>query len=106
MAKKSTNAEARHRINRIAKLLSRGAVRSEIVQYSANEWGLKTRQTDYYIADARKLLREDFEIDRRQFTAEMLAQLSTLQKEARNTKQLTVALGCINSMAKIAQITT
>ena len=30
----------------------------------------------------------------------------SLQKEARNSNQLNVALGCINSMAKIAQITT
>jgi len=50
------------------------------------------------------VIKEDFDIDRRQFTAEMLSQLATLQKEARNNSQLSVALGCINSMAKIAQV--
>ena len=68
--------------------------------------GVKLRQTEQYIADARIILKKDFDIDRRQFTADVLSQLSTLQKEARNNGQLHVALGCINAMAKIAQITT
>ena len=67
---------------------------------------MKLRQTEQYIADARIVLKKDFDIDRRQFTADVLSQLSTLQKEARNNGQLHVALGCINAMAKIAQITT
>ena len=75
------------------------------MRYTANEWGLKQSQSDQYIQDARIILKKDFDIDRRQFTAEVLSQLSSLQKEARNNNQLHVALGCINSMAKIAQIT-
>ena len=67
---------------------------------------MKLRQTEQYIADARIILKKDFDIDRRQFTADGLSQLSTLQKEARNNGQLHVALGCINAMAKIAQIST
>jgi hypothetical protein len=46
----------------------------------------------------------DFDIDRRQFTAELLAQLSSVQKAARANGQLHVALGCINTMARIAQV--
>ena len=44
------------------------------------------------------------DIDRRQFTAEVLAQYASLAKEARKSGQLTVALGCINSMAKVGQV--
>ena len=101
---RSTKAEANYRLNKVAKLLSTGHTRSQIMQLAADDWGIKERQTDQYIADARKILKEDFDIDRRQFTAEMLSQLATLQKEARNNSQLSVALGCINSMAKIAQV--
>ena len=86
--------------------MARGVTRSEIIKYTAAEWGLKLRQTEQYIQDARIVLKKDFDIDRRQFTADMLSQLSTLQKEARNTGQLHVALGCINAMAKIAQVST
>jgi len=104
--KKATQSEKDYRTYRIAALLSRGVTRSEIIKYTAAEWGLKLRQTEQYIQDARIILKKDFDIDRRQFTADILSQLSTLQKEARNNNQLHVALGCINAMAKIAQITT
>ncbi len=104
--KKATQSEKEYRTYRIASLLSRGVTRSEIIKYTAAEWGVKLRQTEQYIADARIVLKKDFDIDRRQFTADVLSQLSTLQKEARNNGQLHVALGCINAMAKIAQIST
>ena len=104
--KKATQSEKEYRTYRIAGLLSRGVTRAEIIKYTAAEWGVKLRQTEQYIADARIVLKKDFDIDRRQFTADMLSQLSTLQKEARNTGQLHVALGCINAMAKIAQVST
>ena len=104
--KKATQSEKEYRTYRIAGLLSRGVTRSEIIKYTAAEWGVKLRQTEQYIADARIVLKKDFDIDRRQFTADMLSQLSTLQKEARNNGQLHVALGCINAMAKIAQVST
>ena len=104
--KKATQSEKEYRTYRIAGLLSRGVTRSEIIKYTAAAGGVKLRQTEQYIADARIVLKKDFDIDRRQFTADMLSQLSTLQKEARNTGQLHVALGCINAMAKIAQVST
>ena len=104
--KKGTQSEKEYRTFKIAAFLARGVTRSEIIKYTAAESGLKLRQTEQYIQDARIILKKDFDIDRRQFTADILSQLSTLQKEARNINQLNVALGCINSMAKIAQITT
>ena len=48
----------------------------------------------------------DFDIDRRQFTADILSQYASLAKEARKSGQLHVALGCINSMAKVGQVST
>ena len=104
--KKATQSKKDYRTFKIAAFLARGVTRSEIIKYTAAEWGVKLRQTEQYIADARIVLKKDFDIDRRQFTADVLSQLSTLQKEARNNGQLHVALGCINAMAKIAQITT
>ena len=53
---KSTKIEVDMRVNRVARLLANGAVRSEIVQYAANEWGVADRQTDNYIARARELI--------------------------------------------------
>jgi hypothetical protein len=104
MGRKSTAAEKDYRVNRVARLLSNGAVRSEISQYVASEWGCSLRQADRYIAEAREILKADWDIDRRTFTAELLSQLATLQKEARKSNQPHVALGCINTAAKIAQL--
>jgi hypothetical protein len=74
------------------------------VQYAATEWGLKPRQVDNYIQRAREILRADWEIDRKTFVAELLSQLASLQKEARKSNQPHVALGCINTAARIARV--
>jgi len=105
MARKATAAEKEYRINRVARLLSNGAVRSEIIQYGCSEWGVSDRTVDKYIKAASDILKADWDIDRRTFTAELLSQLASLQKECRkNGNQAHVALGCINTMAKIAHI--
>jgi len=105
MGKKATAAEMEYRVNRVARLLSNGAVRSEIIEYSRKEWGVSRGSADNYIARATEILKNDWNIDRRTFTAELLSQLASLQKEARkNGNQSHVALGCINTMAKIAHI--
>ena len=105
MAKgRSSKTEHNFRVNKVANLLSVGTVRSDILQFATTEWGVTHRTVDSYISDAREILKQDFDIDRRQFTAEVLAQYASLQKEARKGGQLSVALGCINSMAKVGQV--
>ena len=101
---RTSKTENAFRVNKVTKLLSLGHTRSQIFQFATTEWGVSERTVDNYLADARKILKEDFDIDRRQFTAEVLAQYTTLQEEARKSGQLSVALGCINSMAKVAQV--
>ena len=101
---KSNKATVDMRVNRVARMLANGAVRSEIVQYSSKEWGLSARQADQYIRKARDIMAEDWEIDRRTFTAELLSQLASLQQESRKNGQGHIALGCINSAAKLAQL--
>ncbi len=104
MTKKATNHEKEYRINRVARLLANGATRSEIKEYASREWGIGSRQTVTYLNAATEVLKADWDIDRRAFTAELLSQLASLQKEARKSNMHAVALGCINSAAKIAHI--
>ena len=101
---RTSKNEHEFRVNKVAKLMSVGTVRSDILQFAATEWGGTQRTVDSYISDAREILKQDFDIDRRQFTAEVLSQYASLAKEARKSGQLTVALGCINSMAKVGQV--
>ena len=67
---------------------------------------LGLRQADsLHQSEATEILKADWDIDRRTFTAELMSQLASLQKECRkNGNQAHVALGCINTMAKIAHI--
>ena len=101
---RTSKNEHEFRVNKVAKLLSVGTVRSEISQFATAEWGVTQRSIDRYIQEATVILKQDFDIDRRQFTAEVLAQYASLAKEARKSGQLTVALGCINSMAKVGLV--
>ena len=101
---RTSKNEHEFRVNKVAKLLSVGTVRSEISQFASTEWRVSQRSIDRYIQEATVILKQDFDIDRRQFTAEVLAQYASLAKEARKSGQLTVALGCINSMAKVGQV--
>ena len=101
---RTSKNEHEFRVNKVARLMSVGTVRSDILQFASAEWGVTQRTVDSYISDAREILKQDFDIDRRQFTAEVLAQYASLAKEARKSGQPTVALGCINSMAKVGQV--
>ena len=103
---RTSKNEYEFRVNKVAKLLSVGSVRSDIHQFAAKEWGVHSRTIDRYIQDAREIVKQDFDIDRRQFTADILSQYASLAKEARKSGQLHVALGCINSMAKVGQVST
>lgn len=89
----------------VARLLSIGKARWQILQFAAeNEWGISERQVDTYIQKANKMLEEDFALSRQQFTARKMAELISLQDEARQKNQLHVALGCITMQAKITKI--
>ncbi len=101
---RATNSEKEFRTLKIAKLLAEGATRSEIKQYALKTWKIKDRQTQIYINDATEILKADWDIDRREFTAALLSQLATLQREARANNMPHIALGCINTAAKIAHI--
>lgn len=54
MAKKGTNYEIIQRVSAVIDFILDGLSRHEIVQYSAQEWGINTRQTATYIAHANK----------------------------------------------------
>ena len=102
--RKSTNAEKEWRIMRVAALKARNVPNSEVVAYAAREWGLSKRQAYKYIEWANEVCQKDWDIDRRQFTADLMAQLTTLAQDARKGNQPHVALGAINTMARLAKV--
>lgn len=107
MARRNTGEIAvfNYRVNECVKIIARGGRRSEFLQLAADQgWGVSDRTCDTYLKVAREKLQQDWTIDRQQMVADLLTQLSTLQDEARKAGNLAVALGCINSAGRIAQI--
>ena len=58
------------------------------------------------LIDNQELLsiKKDWDMERPQMIADLLAQCSTLQMEARRNGQLNIALGAINTAAKLADL--
>ena len=99
-----THAEREYRVNIFAEMIARGKRRSDCIKYAADNWGLKESACSPYLRSVREKLKADFDIERPQMVAELLNQAATLQVEAREKGQLHIALGAINTAARLAQI--
>ena len=104
MGKKGTQAETVIRAQRFARIIANGGRRSDCVRYASENWGVGERTVDKYLEIARAELKKDWDIERPQMIADLLAQCSTLQMEARRAGQYHIALGAINTAAKLAHL--
>ena len=92
-AKGSSKAETLIRVQRFSRIIANGGRRSDCVRYASENWGVSERTADNYLEQARADLKAD-----------LLAQCSTLQMEARRAGQYHIALGAINTAAKLASL--
>ena len=104
MAKKGTKAETVIRSQKFARIIANGGRRSDCVRYASENWGVGERTVDKYLNIARAELKRDWDMERPQMVADLLAQCSTLQMEARRSGQFHIALGAINTAAKLAHL--
>ena len=104
MGKKGTQAETITRAQRFARIIANGGRRSDCVRYASENWGVGERSVDKYLEIARDELKKDWDMERPQMIADLLAQCSTLQMEARRAGQYHIALGAINTAAKLAHL--
>ena len=104
MAKKGTKAETVVRSQKFARIIANGGRRSDCVRYASENWGVGERTVDKYLNIAREELKRDWDMERPQMVADLLAQCSTLQMEARRAGQYHIALGAINTAAKLAHL--
>ena len=104
MGKKGTQAETIGRAQRLARIIANGGRRSDCVRYASENWGVGERSVAKYLQIARSELKKDWDMERPQMIAELLAQCSTLQMEARRAGQFNIALGAINTAAKLAHL--
>ena len=104
MGKKGTQAETIVRAQRFARIIANGGRRSDCVRYASENWGVGERSVAKYLQLAREELKKDWDMERPQMIADLLAQCSTLQMEARRSGQYHIALGAINTAAKLAHL--
>ena len=104
MGKKGTQAETIVRAQRFARIIANGGRRSDCVRYASENWGVGERSVAKYLQMARDELKKDWDMERPQMIADLLAQCSTLQMEARRSGQYHIALGAINTAAKLAHL--
>ena len=104
MGKKGTQAETIVRAQRFARIIANGGRRSDCVRYASENWGVGERSVAKYLQIAREELKKDWDMERPQMIADLLAQCSTLQMEARRSGQYHIALCAINSAAKLAHL--
>ena len=103
-AKGTTKAETEQRGQRFARIIANGGRRSDCIRYAVENWGVGEAACGRYLAMARNQLKADWDIERPQMIADLLSQCSTLQIEARRAGQYHIALGAINTAAKLAQL--
>ena len=101
MAKKSTNAELKLRVNEVYGLLTRSYSRAQIIQHASDLWQVTDRQADTYIARARELIDADCNLSRPAFLAECLAGIRAIRQKAEAEKQHQTALNAIKLQAEL-----
>jgi hypothetical protein len=102
--KRGPKQETLERAERFARIIANGGRRSDCIRYARENWGVKDDACDLYLRLAREKLKADWDIERPQMVADLLSQCSTLQMEARRAGQYHIALGAINTAAKLAAL--
>ena len=104
MAKKGTKLETVIRSRKLGEIIAKGGRRSDCNRYASENWGVGERSVDKYLEIARAEMKADWDMERPQMVADLLSQAATLQVEARKKGHLHIALGAINTAARLAQI--
>lgn len=100
--KRATKVEKQVRIAKLIRLISNGAVTSELVEFMRREEGVSKSMAHRYIAEAREVLIADINQDRHVVVAEMMAVLRTvIKKGLQKGENLNVVVGAVNSIARM-----
>ena len=103
---KINNTKKLRRVTKIRQILSRGGTSSECLELSASAWGLKPHSADFYIHEANRLIVGDFNIDRNQYTAQLLQVLHLVMEKGTQTNQMGAVTAAVAQAIKLARPTT
>ena len=100
----TSKAEVQYRCNRLFQLMRNGGTRQDCIRFAEAQWEVAESTTDGYLKKVREAMVKDFDIERAEFTAQLMQQVSSIAMEARRTNNLNVALGACNALARLAQL--
>ena len=90
------------RVERKRQILACGGTRADCLAIAANEWGLKPRSADYCIHEANQQIVEDFNIDRKEYTAQLLQMLHRVMEKGTQTNQMGAVTAAVVQAMKLA----
>jgi hypothetical protein len=103
MAKKSTKDEIQNRVDVVYKLILDAHSSAQIVQYGSKTWEVSERQVRDYLAEARKLIALDSELERPEWLQAAVARLLNYEREAHERGNLGIAIKALEDQAKLLQ---
>ena len=101
MAKKATDREIDCRVNSVYNLLINGHSKTQVVQYCAENYGVKLRQSEEYLSRARKLQQLDAELERPQWLLSALSRLQNYESQSANRGNHQAALKAVELQARL-----
>ncbi len=94
--------EIAEQINQVREWLIEGLRPQQIRAKCLEMWGLKTRAAESRIAGARQAMLRDLDgIDRKEIAAQMIEQATEILKLARETRQLSNAIGALRFSSEL-----
>ena len=99
-----TKLEKSRRVDRIRQILASGGTRADCLAIAATEWGLKQRSADFYIHEANQQIVEDFNIDRKDYTAQLLQVLHRVMEKGTETNQMGAVTAAVAQAMKLARL--
>ena len=101
MGKRSTDREVDCRVNSVYNLLINGHSKTQVVQYCAENYGVKLRQSEEYLSRARKLQQLDAELERPQWLLSALSRLQNYEAQAAKRGNHQAALRAVELQARL-----
>jgi len=104
VGKKATKLETTERLNTLHRLHREGFGRYDMLQYCADNWGLKARQVDTLRQKLFEIIKQEYEVSREQKTVETLDRLDSVYKASMRNNQYSNAIGAINAQARLLRL--
>ena len=104
MSKNATQSEIQKRLGIYLQWHQQGLSRLEQCQLASKKWGISYRQSDRYRKALFNELKKDLKMDRTEKISLMVSQLEHITKLSIENRQLSNAIGSLNSISRLLKL--